>query len=326
MTGPGPYLETARRVVETEARALETLASVLDDQFSKAVTQMLETKGRVIVTGIGKSGHIACKMAATLASTGTPAQFVHPAEASHGDLGMVTTSDCVVAISNSGEAPELANFIAYTRRFNIPLIGITSRADSALGRECDIAVLLPQLDEACGTGVVPTSSTTMTLALGDALAVALMEHRAFTSAHFRAFHPGGKLGAALSRVRDLMHTGDALPLVHLDTPMSEALIEISQKGFGVVGVTDKATLVGIITDGDLRRHMNANLLGLAARDVMTNDPRTITPETLGQAAVGIMNGTDGNRPVTCLFVTDPETGKTPVGLLHIHDCLRVGLG
>lgn len=321
MTSQTPYRDTARRVIEAEADALRVMAANLDDRFADAVIKLLETKGRVIVTGIGKSGHIARKIAATLASTGTPAQFVHPAEASHGDLGMITSADIVIGISNSGEAPELANLVAYTRRFNIPLIAITKAENSSLGSQSDIVLLLPNLGEACGTGVVPTISTTLTLAMGDALAVALMEHRAFTPEHFRDFHPGGKLGAQLSLVNDLMHSGDALPVVNLTTPMTDALIEISQKGFGVVGVVDEnGVLVGIVTDGDLRRHMDG-LLSLSAQDVMTKAPTTITPQSLAEKAVHIMN----EHKITCLFVVPKDSGA-PTGLLHIHDCLRVGLG
>lgn len=320
------YQESARRVIAQEAKALVDLADALDERFDTAIEQILKTRARVIVTGIGKSGHIANKIAATLASTGTPAQFVHPAEASHGDLGMITKDDTVLAISNSGEAPELANLIAYTRRFGIPLIGMTSRPESALAQQSDILLQLPQAGEACETGVVPTNSTTMTLALGDALAIALMEHRRFTAEHFRDFHPGGTLGAQLSRVDDLMHRGTALPLVSLTTPMADALIEISTKGFGVVGVTDTSGyLKGIITDGDLRRHMQSNLLDLTAEAVMTTSPRTVAPDVLAQEAVRLMNGGDGGRPVTCLFVV-PEGQSSPLGLIHIHDCLRVGLG
>ncbi|MEM9636484.1 MAG: KpsF/GutQ family sugar-phosphate isomerase [Pseudomonadota bacterium] len=317
-----PFLDTARRVIRTEADALATLADGLDGRFRDAIDLLLNSKGRVIVTGIGKSGHIARKIAATMASTGTPAQFVHPAEASHGDLGMITSADVVLAISNSGEAPELANLLAYARRFDIPLLGITSAEASSLGRECDVVLLLPKLGEACGTGVVPSSSTTMTLALGDALAIALMEHRAFTPENFRDFHPGGKLGAQLSRVSDLMHTGDQLPLVNPDTPMSDALIEISQKSFGVVGVVDgDGLLAGIITDGDLRRHMDG-LLSLTVRDVMTASPVTIDPAALAEKAVAMMQA----RQITSLFVVDPEGPAKPLGLIRIHDCLRVGLG
>tara|TARA_R110002072_G_scaffold147964_1_gene295401 strand:+ start:91 stop:1053 length:963 start_codon:yes stop_codon:yes gene_type:complete len=317
-----PFLDTARRVIRTEAEALVQLADSLDDRFRQAIDMLVATRGRVIVTGIGKSGHIAKKIAATLASTGTPAQFVHPAEASHGDLGMITSDDVVLAISNSGEAPELANLISYSRRFSIPLIGITSRAESSLGTQCDVILQLPQLSEACGTGVVPSTSTTMTLAMGDAVAIALMENRAFTAEHFREFHPGGKLGARLNRVADLMHTGDALPLVQADAPMSEALMALSSKSFGVVIVADTdGTLQGIITSGDLGRHLDG-LLSKTARDVMTSNPVTIAPNALAEKAVGIMNG----RKITCLVVVEPNGSNTPTGLLHIHDCLRVGLG
>ena len=322
MTEKTPFIDTARRVIRTEAEALGVLADGLDSSFRDAIDVMLNATGRVIVSGIGKSGHIARKIAATLASTGTPAQFVHPAEASHGDLGMVTQADVVLAISNSGEAPELANIIAFSRRFKIPLIGITKAPESALGVECDVVLQLPDLGEACGTGVVPTTSTTLTLAMGDALAVALMEHREFTAEHFRNFHPGGKLGARLRHVRDLMHTGDSMPLVSETTPMSEALLEISKKSLGVVGVTDTGgALTGIITDGDLRRHMT-DLLSLKAADVMTTSPTTVDITALAEEAVAVMNA----RKITCVFVLDPEIQGKPSGILHIHDCLRVGLG
>lgn len=316
------FLDTARRVIRIETDALARLESSLDESFSRAVDLMLAARGRIIVSGMGKSGHIARKIAATLASTGTPAHFVHPAEASHGDLGMMSEGDVVIVLSNSGETPELADVIAYTRRFSIPMIGVASNAESTLLRQSDVALVLPRAEEACGTGIVPTSSTTMTLALGDALAVALMEHREFTPEHFREFHPGGKLGAQLSRVRDLMHKGDALPLIDLDTRMSDALIEISRKGFGVVGVTDTdGALAGIITDGDLRRHMDG-LLSHTAREVMTKNPTTVDTDALAERAVGIMN----DRKITCLFVLDRAKGRLPQGLIHIHDCLRVGLG
>ncbi len=319
----GSYLDTARRVIRIETQALAALEQGLDASFDRAVETILNARGRVIVSGMGKSGHIARKIAATLASTGTPAHFVHPAEASHGDLGMMAQGDAVLVLSNSGETPELADLIAYTRRFAIPLIGVASRAESTLLRQADVALVLPKADEACGTGIVPTSSTTMTLALGDALAVALMEHRRFTPEHFRQFHPGGKLGARLSKVRDLMHTGDRLPMVDTDTPMSEALIEISRKGFGVVGVRgEDGRLAGIVTDGDLRRHMGDGLLAASAAEVMTPGPTTIGPDALAETAVALMT----RRKITCLFVVDPAGAGQAEGLLHIHDCLRVGLG
>ena len=322
MAGPHTFLDTARRVIATETDALRQLGASLDGTFDKAVETMLSAKGRIIVSGMGKSGHIARKIAATLASTGTPAHFVHPAEASHGDLGMMAQGDVALVLSNSGETPELADVIAYTRRFNIPMIGVASRPNSTLIKQSDVGLILPPAEEACGAGIVPTSSTTMTLALGDALAVALMEHRRFTPEHFREFHPGGKLGAQLSRVNDLMHKGDALPLVAENTSMTDALLEISQKGFGVVGVTNASgALTGIITDGDLRRHMDG-LLDHTARQVMTQAPKTIAPDALAEEAVALMNA----GKITCVFVLDPQGDGTPLGLLHIHDCLRVGLG
>ena len=310
------YLDTARRVIATETEGLNLLAAGLGDSFDRAVETILAARGRVVVSGMGKSGHIGRKIAATLASTGTPAQFVHPAEASHGDLGMVAEGDVAIVLSNSGETPELADIIAHTRRFNIPLIGVASREGSTLIRQSDVALILPAAPEACGKGIVPTTSTTMTLALGDALAVALMEHRRFTPEHFRTFHPGGKLGAQLSRVGDLMH--EDMPLVGEATPMTEALLEISQRGYGVTGVTGaEGELVGIITDGDLRRHMDG-LLDRSAAEVMTPKPRTIRPDQLAEAALSEMQ----SRKITCLFAV--EDGQ-PRGILHIHDCLRAGI-
>lgn len=315
------FLETARRVIAAEAEGLAQLSDGLDGAFGAAVETILGAKGRVIVSGMGKSGHIARKMAATFASTGTPAHFVHPAEASHGDLGMMAAGDVVLVLSNSGETPELADLVAYTRRFRIPLIGVASNPDSTLLKQSDVALVLPKAPEACGTGIVPTTSTTMTLALGDALAVALMEHRKFSPENFRDFHPGGKLGARLSKVGDLMHRGAELPLIAEDAAMGDALLEISQKGFGVVGVTLDGALRGIITDGDLRRHMQG-LLDLRAGDVMTRSPMTITPDALAEEAVAIMNA----RKITCLFVVPEARPSRPEGLLHIHDCLRAGIG
>ena len=311
------YLNTARRVIETEMAGLQQLAGSLGENFDRAVEIMLAVKGRVIVSGMGKSGHVGRKIAATLASTGTPAQFVHPAEASHGDLGMVTKSDAVLVLSNSGETPEIADIVAHTRRFAIPLIGVASRAESTLLRQSDVALVLPAAAEACGNGIVPTTSTTMTMALGDALAIALMEHRQFTPEHFRTFHPGGKLGAKLSRVGDLMHAD--MPLVSEATPMTDVLLTISQKGFGVTGVLDpRGHLSGIITDGDLRRHMQG-LLDLDAASVMTRAPRTISPDALAEAALEQMQGSK----ITSLFAVDKNA--RPVGIIHIHDCLRAGM-
>jgi arabinose-5-phosphate isomerase len=313
------FLASGRRVISREADALHLLAESIGDSFAAAVRLMLDAKGRVIVSGMGKSGHIARKIAATLASTGTPASFVHPAEASHGDLGMLTRDDVVLVLSNSGETPELADVIAYTRRFSIPMIGVAGVEGSTLIRQADVSILLPKADEVCPMGLAPTTSTTMTLALGDALAVALMEHRNFTAERYRDFHPGGKIGARLSKVGDLMHVD--LPMVLKNTAMSEALLEISQKGFGVVGVAaESGDLVGIVTDGDLRRHMDG-LLELTAEKVMTARPRTISPDALAEEAVAVMN----ENKITCLFVVDAGSALRPVGILHIHDCLRAGV-
>ncbi|MCB1369884.1 MAG: KpsF/GutQ family sugar-phosphate isomerase [Rhodobacteraceae bacterium] len=304
-----------------EAEALASLGGALDESFARAVARMLDAKGRVIVSGIGKSGHVARKIAATLASTGTPALFVHPAEASHGDLGMITRDDVVLLLSNSGETAELADLIAYAQRFGIPLIGLAGRADSTLIRQSDIGLVLPPATEACPVGLAPTTSTTMALALGDALAVALMEHRAFTPEDFRGLHPGGRLGARLATVEHLMHAGPEVPLVAPETPMTEALLEMSRRGFGVVGVVDAAgALVGIVTDGDLRRNMDG-LLGKRVADVMTHQPRTIRTTALASEALGIMNA----RKITSLFATTPEAPERPAGILHVHDCLRAGV-
>jgi arabinose-5-phosphate isomerase len=321
MTDRETLLQTARRVIGIEAAGLVKLRDGLDGGFADAVDLILKATGRVIVSGMGKSGHVARKIAATLASTGTPAQYVHPAEASHGDLGMITEGDVALVLSNSGETPELSDIIAHTRRFSIPLIGVASKAESALIRQSDVAIVLPAAEEACGTGIVPTTSTTMTLALGDALAVALMEHRHFTPDHFRTFHPGGKLGAKLLKVADLMHGPDALPLVPEDTPMSEALLVMSRQGFGVVGVTGAdGRLAGIVTDGDLRRHMQG-LLDRKASDVMTRAPRTIDPDSVAEKAVAIMK----DCKITCLFVVAKDGGGPALGILNIHDCLRAGV-
>ena len=324
-TDPSPnaadFLATAARVIRREAEALDLLAGAIDARFAAAVQLILDAPGRVIVSGMGKSGHIARKIAATFASTGTPAHFVHPAEASHGDLGMMTQGDVVLVLSNSGETPELADIIAYTRRFGIALIGVAGRAGSTLLRQADVAILLPPAREACETGNVPTSTTTMTLALGDAMAIALMEHRRFTPQNFRDFHPGGNLGARLSRVGDLMHRGAELPLVAQGDPMSAVLLAVSQKGFGVAGVVDgSGALAGIITDGDLRRHM-AGLMDRTAAEVMTAGPLTISSDALAEKALAVMN----RRKITCLFVVDPGMAGVPTGILHIHDCLRAGV-
>lgn len=314
------FLKNGKSVILREQAALSKLANAIDENFSAAVSLLARTTGRVIVSGIGKSGHIARKIAATFASTGKPAHFVHPAEASHGDLGMMAVNDCVMILSNSGETNEIADIIAYSRRFSIALIGITSQPESTLIRQADVGIVLPKVAEACDQNIVPTCSTTMMLALGDALAIALMKHQQFTPALFREFHPGGVLGSRLSKVSNLMHVGDQLPLVDEHSDMSDALIEMTRKGFGVAGICDgDGSLIGIITDGDLRRHMNG-LLSHKLRDVMTHHPLTILPDSLAVEAVGLMN----KHKVTCLFVVDQKNPKRVQGILHIHDCLRAG--
>ncbi|MBR3676753.1 MAG: KpsF/GutQ family sugar-phosphate isomerase [Alphaproteobacteria bacterium] len=293
----------------------------LDDTLGKVLDVLQNTKGRVIVTGMGKSGHIGCKIAATMASTGTPAFFLHPSEASHGDLGMVTKDDVVLAISNSGESKELLDILTYCRRFSIPLIAITKNPDSSLGHNSDYILRLPDNREACPLGLAPMSSTTATLVMGDILAAALMVRKGFTEQDFRLRHPGGKLGAILRHVSDIMHTGDEMPLIGEDAIMQDALIKMSEKMLGCVGITDKdGNLIGVITDGDLRRWMAPNLIEEKVSKVMTKNPRTCTADTLIAEAVNIMNNT--GRGITNMFVL--ENGK-PIGIVHIHDCLRAGV-
>jgi arabinose-5-phosphate isomerase len=319
-------LAVACEVLTNEANALLALANALcdgiaGDAFGHAVDLLSLLSGRVVVSGMGKSGHVARKVAATFASTGTPALFVHPAEASHGDLGMVVAGDAVLAISNSGETAELADIVAHSRRFGLKLISITGRATSTLARASDVVLLLPAIAEACPMGLAPTTSTTMQMALGDALAVALLTRRGFTASDFRRFHPGGRLGARLRYVRELMHTGEALPIATVDTPMGAALLTMNEKRFGCVGIVgaDRA-LRGIITDGDLRRAMGPDLLQRHVADIMTGSPRTISADALAAEALREMNA--GARPITALFVV--EAG-IPVGILHIHDVLRAGV-
>lgn len=317
-------IAAGRRVLEIEGNALTAFADTLDASFAAAVDQMMNVKGRVIVCGIGKSGHVARKIAATLASTGTPSQFLHASEAAHGDLGMVTMDDAVLVLSNSGETTELSEVIRYTRRYRIPLIGMASRPESTLLKASDIALLLPRAQEACPTGLAPTTSTTLTMALGDALAVAIMERRGFTPEKFHQFHPGGALGAQLVTVGEVMHRGREMPVVTAATSMRETLLEMTSKGFGIAGVVDEAgQLQGVITDGDLRRNMDT-LLSQSAGEVATSDPLTIAPDALASAALGMMNNPD--RPATCLFVVDPsdEVG-VPIGVIHVHDALRAGV-
>jgi arabinose-5-phosphate isomerase len=312
-------IEAARRVLHTEKRGLEALAASLDGRFAAAIDVFAGVQGRVVVTGMGKSGHIARKIAATLASTGTPAQFVHPGEASHGDLGMIAPGDAVLALSNSGETAELGDIVAYAARFRIPLVAMTRRAPSVLAEAADVTLVLPATEEACSLGLAPTTSTTMMLALGDAIAVALLERKGFSSDDFKIFHPGGRLGRNLLRVGDIMHDGSELPLVPLGAPMSEAVLVMTAKSFGCVGVTAEGRLAGIVTDGDLRRHMENGLLARRVEDVMTTGPKTIGAGALAAEALGIMN----EHAITSLMVVDEE--RRPLGILHIHDCLRAGI-
>jgi arabinose-5-phosphate isomerase len=312
-------VESARRVLRLEAEGLEALARSIGARFSEAVTLLDGLTGRVAVTGMGKSGHVARKIAATLASTGTPALYIHPGEASHGDLGMIVEGDALLALSNSGETPEFADLVAYCKRFEIPVICMTGVEKSTLGDASEIVLTLPKVTEACPMGLAPTSSTTTMMALGDALAVALLERKGFSPDDFHTLHPGGKLGRRLLKVKDLMHAGDELPVVAGGLAMSEVLLVMTAKSFGCVGIVDgDGRLEGIITDGDLRRHMSAELIARSAAEVMTAGPTTIRPDALASEAVRVMNA----RSITNLFVVDDGIA---VGVLHIHDCLRAGV-
>lgn len=317
-------LAAARRVLRIAADALSSLDRSLDASLGAALDVLVAVRGRIIVSGIGKSGHVARKIAATLASTGSPAQYVHPSEASHGDLGMITAADAVLMLSNSGENRELTDLVTHTRRFAIPLIAMTSNPASALAKASDIALVLPKEPEACPMGLAPTTSTTMMIALGDALAVALMERRGFTADEYRLLHPGGKLGQSLVRVSDVMAVDDMVPLVGLDAPMSEILVTMTSKRLGCVGVIDgDGHLVGIFTDGDLSRGMGPDLMTRRAHEVMTRDPKTIRAGALVAEAVNYMNKTK----VQCLFVVpDATTGPRirPLGALHLQHCLSAG--
>ncbi|MFZ1680220.1 MAG: KpsF/GutQ family sugar-phosphate isomerase [Rhizobiaceae bacterium] len=311
------------RTVTTEKTAMDAMAAAFGNglaaPFAKAVSLISASAGRIIVTGVGKSGHVAAKIASTLASTGTPAFFVHPVEAVHGDLGMISRDDVVLAMSWSGETAELKGVIDYSRRFSIPLIAVTAGVTSSLARASDAVLALPRVAEACPHGLAPTSSSIIQMALGDCLAIALLEARGFTPDHFRALHPGGQLGANLTLIRDVMHAGDKVPLVDTGTGMREAILEISAKGFGCVGVVDRlGRLAGIITDGDLRRHISADLLSMPVDEVMTHRPRTVTPDTLASSAMAIIN----ESSITTLLVVD---AGHPVGIIHLHDLLRIGV-
>lgn len=318
MTDTPTPTDIARDVLTIERDALDLMRDTLPAAFDAVVDHLLKVPGRVIVSGMGKSGHVAAKIAATFASTGTPAQYVHPGEASHGDLGMVTGQDAVILISNSGETRELADIIAHCARFSIPLVALTKKPDSALARQADHVLTLPDAPEACGIGMAPTTSTTCTMAMGDALAVAMMKLRGFERENFLAFHPGGTLGAQLLKVSAVMHTGEALPTVGPDTPMSETLIEMTAKGFGVAALVESGRLTGVITDGDLRRNLDS-LMSRKAGEVATRDPRTIAPDALLTEALGVMN----TNKISALFAVD-NTGELR-GLVHIHDALRAGV-
>ena len=323
MLSNAPDIDAARRVLRMEIAGLEALLEELNGAFTAAVERLAQVRGRVTVTGMGKSGHVARKIAATLSSTGTPAQFVHPGEASHGDLGMIAEGDAVLALSNSGGTTELGAIVAYTRRFRIPLLAMTRRDGSTLADAADILLLLPASAEACPMGLAPTTSTTMMMALGDALAVALLERKGFSPSDFQVLHPGGQIGRKLLRVADVMRVGDAVPLVPSGTPMTEAILTITEKSLGCVGITDAdGRLVGIITDGDLRRHMaDDDLLRRAVDQVMTPRPRTIRPQALAAEGLGRMHAKPG--AIKNLFVVDEM--DRPLGILDLHDCLREGV-
>jgi arabinose-5-phosphate isomerase len=318
-----PLIESALRTLDTEAGGIAALIAAIRDglgaPLAAAVELIAKASGRLIVTGMGKSGHVARKIAATFASTGTPAYFVHPGEASHGDLGMITKDDVIMALSWSGETVELKDLIDYSRRFRAGLVAVTADAESTLAKSADVVLLLPQAREACPHNLAPTTSSLMQLALGDALAVALLESRGFTALDFRGLHPGGRLGAKLKFIRDVMHTGAAVPLRPLGTGMADAIVEMTAKGFGCVGITDRdGRLAGIITDGDLRRHMGPDLLAARVEDVMTRGPKTVSGDQLVSEALELLN----SSKITAVLAV--ENGK-PVGMVHLHDLLRAGV-
>jgi arabinose-5-phosphate isomerase len=316
-------VQSALRTLDAEASGIAALSAALKSDLGAAFTHAADlirnAKGRLIITGLGKSGHIGRKIAATFASTGTPAFFVHAAEASHGDLGMITADDVMMALSWSGEQPEMKNLITYAKRFRIPLVAMTADGTSTLAQAADVSLALPKAREACPHNLAPTTSSLMLLALGDALAIALLEGRGFSSVDFSVLHPGGKLGAMLKFTRDLMHLGDAVPLKPLGTKMSDALVEMTSKGFGCVGIVDRGgQLVGIVTDGDLRRHMRPDLMTASVDDIMTRNPKTIGGDLLASEALEILN----SSKITALIVTDAQK---PVGIVHLHDLLRAGV-
>jgi arabinose-5-phosphate isomerase len=320
-------ITNGKNVLDLEAQALSYLSKSLDDNFVKAVKTLYAPDSRVIVSGMGKSGHVGKKIAATMSSVGQPAFFVHPAEASHGDLGMITKNDKLLLISNNGESYELRSIIDYAKRFDIPIVSITSNPKSTLAKFSKVVLLLPKVAEACPMGLAPTTSTTMTIAMGDALAISILHMRDFNHTDFKMFHPGGNLGTQLALVRDYMHTQDKLPVINSENLMDECLIKMSYCGFGCVGVIDdQNNLIGIVTDGDLRRHMNHDLLKQKVKEIMTKNPITIFPDILMVEALSIMN----DKSITSLFVIKKtehadDIKKNPIGILHIHDCLRAGV-
>lgn len=309
------------RILNNECEGLKALSAGLGPDFVNAVELLLKIEGRVAVTGMGKSGHVGRKVAATLASTGTPAYFIHPAEATHGDLGMLSKKDALLAFSNSGETTEMNGILAFCARHGLPVIGVTKKEDSFLARQSTASLILPDIPEACPFGSAPTTSTTMMMALGDSLALCLLKAKGFTHEQFHQYHPGGSLGRRLLSVREIMHQGDEMPLVAPEITMPEVLYAISGKSLGCTGVVDPqcGTLLGIITDGDLRRHMTPNFLNLTARDIMTPNPVTIGPNTLVAQALGLMQ----SRSITAVFVVEEKL--RPLGLVHVHDCLRAGI-
>jgi arabinose-5-phosphate isomerase len=313
------HLDAARDVLSLEIKGLEALRASLDADVDRVVALLAGTRGKIVATGMGKSGHVARKIAATLSSTGAPSIFVHPGEASHGDLGIIAREDSILALSKSGETPELSDLLAYARRFSVPVAAITAGANSTLAKAANARLILPEATEACGETRAPTTSTTMMMAAGDALAVALLRHKGFTATDFHGFHPRGNLGAALRRVRDLMHGPDALPLVIDSASLTDAVAAMTRGGFGCVGVVDATgALTGIVTDGDVRRAFGKSSPGDPVSAIMTSGPKTVTPDTLAGDALGILS----RDKITALFVVDD--GR-PAGLLHVHDCLSTGV-
>ena len=310
-------IKEAKRVLNIEIKGIKSLSKIFGTKFSKLVKEIMNTKGRVIVTGMGKSGHIANKISATLASTGTPAFFVHPAEAGHGDLGMIVKEDCILALSNSGESSELNAIIDYSKRFNVPLYSITSNSKSLLYKKSKVGLVLDKIEEACSLNITPTTSTSMMLVLGDSIALALLKMRGFNYEDFKIFHPGGNIGKDLNKVSDIMHTGNKLPLINENALMDKALITMTKKSFGCLGIISSTKeLVGIITDGDLRRKMDHDITKKTVQKVMTKNPLTIDKDFFIGEALNLMN----NKKITSLFICDK---KYPIGIIHIHDCLRI---